>query len=102
MFTNLDEFINRKFELIDKLRERIDTLESDLKTLDLGDNKEKLLIIRKELYSSLREQIPKTMGLGNERFREHRRNKINQFNKILEEFDTKYSITESDYFIKTL
>jgi hypothetical protein len=49
--------------------------------LNARDNKENLLIIRKELCFGLQEQIPKRFGLGNEQFREDRK-KLIKFNLI--------------------
>ena len=96
MITNLGDFLNRKKELIADYQNQINKLQNELAYLNSGDNKEHLLIIRKDLRLGLHDQIPRRMGRGDERFRENRKNKIIQFNKILEEFDTKYSITESD------
>jgi hypothetical protein len=96
MITNLNDFLNRKKDFIADYQNKINKLQNELAYLHSGDNKEHLLIIRKELYLSLREQIPKSLGLGYKQFREDRKIKIIQLNKILEEFDTKYLITELD------
>jgi chaperonin cofactor prefoldin len=98
MFSNIDEFINKKFELIDELHDKINTLEKELKTLGSCDNKEHLLHIRRELYVGLYNKIPKSMGFGTERFRERRETKLKEFNTILKEFDTKYLLIETVYF----
>ena len=62
MISNLGDFLNRKKELIADYQNQIKKLQNELTYLNSGDNKEHLLIIRKELRLGVHHQIPRRMG----------------------------------------
>ena len=102
MITTLGEFVNGKIELLSNYQNNINKLKNELNDLAKGDNKDNLLMIRRELYFYLENQLPKRFGRGNERMQENINNKKIKFNKILEEFDTEYELTETDLKMDTI
>jgi hypothetical protein len=42
---------------------------------------------RRRYYLKLRDTFPRRMGMGNERFRKHRKEKYNETKRLLKEFD---------------
>jgi hypothetical protein len=89
---SIDDFINKKIRLRDSCQHDIDILS--------GNNKEEILKLRFTFYSNLSFHIPKRMGRGdprsNELFLNRKRQVLLECNKLLKEFDERYSIKETD------